>query len=79
MKKGDSTEEEDPREAPHDPLKLSVAGGRSFAKGATDRTLFGERKRVWEEGNSRGFKYPRICAGPNIVRESGVDLRFSKK
>jgi hypothetical protein len=54
MKKGDSMEEEDPREVPHDPLKLLVAGGRSFAKGDAERTLSGERKRVWEEGNSWG-------------------------
>jgi hypothetical protein len=44
MKKRVPTEEEGPREAPHEPLNPPVAGGRSFAKGADDQTLSGERK-----------------------------------
>jgi hypothetical protein len=41
-KKGVPTELEDPREAPHEPLKPLVTKGRNFAKGATGQT--GERK-----------------------------------
>jgi hypothetical protein len=48
MKMRVSMEEEDPREAPHEPLKPPVAGGRSFAKGTAGRTLSKEKKRVWE-------------------------------
>ena len=40
--------EEDPREAPHEPLKPPVAGGRSFATGTAGLTLSKERKQVWE-------------------------------
>jgi hypothetical protein len=36
--------EEDPREAPYEPLKPPVAGGRSWERGAPSQTLSRERK-----------------------------------
>jgi hypothetical protein len=42
-------EEEDPREAPHEPLRLPVAGGESWERGVADHRLE-ERERERERG-----------------------------
>jgi hypothetical protein len=56
MKERVPMEEEDPREAPHKPLKLSIAGIEERSPRIIDRLRLGERRRVGEEGNFQGFK-----------------------
>jgi hypothetical protein len=60
-------EEEDPRDAPHELLKLLITRVKGRSPKITGRLRLGERKRVGEEGNGHGFKYPWIYARPNIV------------
>jgi hypothetical protein len=49
--------EEDPREAPHEPLKLTVTGVKERSPKITGQVRLGEKKQVGKEGNDRGFKY----------------------
>jgi hypothetical protein len=57
MKERVPTEEEDPREAPHEPLKPTVTGVKERSPKISGRVRLGEKKQVGKEGNDRGFKY----------------------
>jgi hypothetical protein len=50
----ESSTEEDPREAPHKPLKPSVTGGGSWERGAIVRPCPEREREFWERGNSSG-------------------------
>jgi hypothetical protein len=54
-------------EAPYEPLKLQVARGRSWERGATGRTLSREREEEKERTTVQGFKYPWTRAWSDIV------------
>jgi hypothetical protein len=59
MKERVPTEEEDPRKAPHDPLRSSVTGGEVLEGGAAGhRSLERETESLREKATVQGFKYP---------------------
>jgi hypothetical protein len=57
MKERVPTEEENPREAPHEPLRLPVAGGEAW-RGEVTGHRERERERLREKATVQGFKYP---------------------
>jgi hypothetical protein len=54
MKERVSTEEEDPREAPHEPLRPPVAGVKERSPKIIDRLRLGERKMSWRRRQRSG-------------------------
>jgi hypothetical protein len=88
MKESVPTDEEDPREAPYEPLKPPVARGRSWERGAPSRTLSEESKvrmsRQWFRGlNTPGPTPGRtlsglagLCPVMTFCRDRTADLRF---
>jgi hypothetical protein len=77
MKERDPMEEEDPREAPHEPLKPLVTRVEERSPKIMGRLRLGERKRVGE-GNGRGFKYPQIHARLDIVQADRTLSRLAR-
>jgi hypothetical protein len=64
-------------EAPYEPLKLQVARGRSWERGATGRTLSREREKKRRRGQRfRGLNTPGPAPGRILSRPAGLCLAY---